>query len=98
MEADLFRCLLAAWLARALIIGHTGPGSAPAPTAAAATARTPEKVVEILGAKLNPSDDQKARIEPVIRDRQQKLAELRSDASMQKKGKLKSIFLDSDAQ
>jgi periplasmic protein CpxP/Spy len=51
---------------------------------------------KVLGAKLHPSDDQKARIEPVIRDRQQKLAELRSDASMQKKRKLKSIFLDSD--
>lgn len=89
--------LLAAWLAPAL---KATPAQDPPPPQqpAAATARAPEKVVEMLGAKLHPSDDQKARIEPVIRDRQQKLAELRSDASMQKKRKLKSIFLESDAQ
>jgi len=61
--------------------------------------RTPEQVVNTLAAKLNLTDDQKAKIQPVIADRQQKLAALKSDSSMrpmQKKRKLKSIFEDSD--
>jgi hypothetical protein len=48
--------LLAAWFAPAL---EATPAQDPPPPqqVGAATARTPEKVAEMLGAKLNPSDD-----------------------------------------
>jgi hypothetical protein len=62
-------------------------------------ARTPDEVVNMLAARLNLTDDQKVKIQPIVADRQQKLAALRADASlrpMQKKRKLKGIFEDSD--
>ena len=60
---------------------------------------SPDEVVDVLGSKLNLSDDQKAQITPIIEERRQKLQALRSDTSMrpfQKKRKMKSIFDDSD--
>lgn len=60
---------------------------------------SPDDVVQKLGEKLNLSDDQQARIKPIIADRQQKLQALRSDTSMrgrQKAREAKSILEDSD--
>jgi len=61
--------------------------------------RTPDQVVNALATKLNLTDDQKTQIKPIIEDRQQKLADLRSDTSMrrgQRARKAKSIFEESD--
>lgn len=61
--------------------------------------RTPDEVVNTLATKLNLTDDQKQQIKPIIADRQQKLAALRSDTSMRPMKKLKKvrgIFHDSD--
>lgn len=61
--------------------------------------KTPDQVVAFLDSKLHLSDDQKKRIEPVIAERQQRLAALREDSStprLRKAHKLKGIFEDSD--
>jgi len=60
---------------------------------------SPEQVVELLGKKLNLTEDQKAKIAPIIAGRQQQTQALRADTSMRqrkKMRKLKSIFKDSD--
>jgi periplasmic protein CpxP/Spy len=60
---------------------------------------SPDDIVDMMGTKLNLTDDQKAQIMPVIGERRQKLQDLRSDTSLrpfQKKRKMKSIFDDSD--
>jgi protein CpxP len=60
---------------------------------------TPEEVVSRLDSKLSLSDDQKAKITPIIADRQQKLKALAADTSMRrwkKARKMKSVFQDSD--
>jgi hypothetical protein len=60
---------------------------------------SPEEVVDLLGTKLNLTDQQKSQMVPIIADRQQKLQALRSDTSMrrlQKMRKMKGIFADSD--
>jgi periplasmic protein CpxP/Spy len=64
-----------------------------------ASVRTSDEVVNTLATKLDLTDDQKAQIQPIIADRQQKLAALKADTSMrpmQKKRKLKGIFEGSD--
>lgn len=56
-------------------------------------------MVQRLGEKLNLSDDQKARIKPIIADRQKKMQALRSDTSLrrgQKWRQMKSIMKDGD--
>ncbi len=61
--------------------------------------RTPDQVVAFLDSKLHLSADQKTKIQPIIADRQQKLAALRNDSSsprLRKARKLKGIFADSD--
>lgn len=61
--------------------------------------RTPDEVVNNLAAKLNLTDDQKNQIRPMIADRQQRMAALRSDTSMrpmQKMRTMRDIFQDSD--
>lgn len=60
---------------------------------------TPDAVVDIMGAKLNLSDDQKAQIKPIIVERRQQMQVLRQDTSLrplQRKRRMKSIFNDSD--
>jgi Spy/CpxP family protein refolding chaperone len=60
---------------------------------------TPEQVVEKLGQKLSLTDDQKAKITPIIADRQQKIKALATDNSgrrFKKARKMKSIFSESD--
>ena len=72
------------------------------PPANAQTVRqppSPEQVVELLGKKLDLTEDQKAKITPIIAGRQQQTQALRADTSMRqrkKMRKLKSIFKDSD--
>lgn len=59
----------------------------------------PDEVVDMLAAKLNLTEDQKAGIKPIIADRQQKLRDLREDTSsrpMQRMRKAKKIVEDSD--
>jgi Spy/CpxP family protein refolding chaperone len=60
---------------------------------------TPEEAVARMSNKLNLTDDQKAKITPVIADRQTKMRALMADTSgrrMQKARKAKSIMSDSD--
>ena len=60
---------------------------------------TPEEVVEKLDSKLSLTDDQKAKITPIIADRQQQMRAVATDSSMrrfQKARKMKSIYKDSD--
>ena len=60
---------------------------------------TPEEVVSMLDRKLSFSDDQKAKITPIIADRQQRLREVAADQSgrrFQKARKMKSIYEDND--
>ena len=60
---------------------------------------TPEEVVAKLGDKLSLSDDQKAKITPIIADRQQQMKALAADQSgrrFQKARKMKSIYKESD--
>ena len=62
-------------------------------------APTPDEVVGILDSKLSLSDDQKAKITPIIADRQQKMKALKTDTSlrpMQRMRKAKEILSDSD--
>lgn len=60
--------------------------------------RSPDEVVDMLDSKLSLSDDQKAKIKPIIEERQQKIQAL-SDSSGRRRKKareMKSIFGDSD--
>ena len=60
--------------------------------------RSPDEVVDMLDSKLSLSDDQKAKIKPVIEERQQKIQAL-SDSSGRRRKKarqMKSIMEDSD--
>jgi Spy/CpxP family protein refolding chaperone len=68
-------------------------------TAEARKLPTPEEVVEKLDSKLSLTDDQKAKITPIISDRQQQMRAVATDGSMrrfQKARKMKSIYQDSD--
>jgi len=60
---------------------------------------TPEEVVAKLDSKLSLTDDQKAKIIPIISDRQQQMRAVATDSSMrrfQKARQMKSIYKDSD--
>ncbi|HTF68897.1 MAG TPA: hypothetical protein VK638_40080 [Edaphobacter sp.] len=60
---------------------------------------TPEEMVVRMSSKLNLSDDQKAKVTPIIADRQTQMRALMADTSgrrMQKARKAKSIMSDSD--
>lgn len=61
---------------------------------------TPEEVVARMDAKLSLTDDQKAKITPIITERQEKMKELAdSSGRRRKKGReMKSIMADSDAK
>ena len=61
--------------------------------------RTPEAIVNRLGAKLNLSAAQKTQLLPIIAERQRSLAAIRADASARpfmKSRKVKAVFADSD--
>ena len=60
--------------------------------------RTPNEVVADLGTKLSLSDDQKAKIKPIIEERQQKMRALADSGGrrMKKAREMKSIMKDSD--
>ncbi len=60
---------------------------------------TPEETVTRMSSKLNLTDDQKAKITPIVADRQTQMRALMADTSgrrMQKARKAKSIMSDSD--
>jgi Spy/CpxP family protein refolding chaperone len=60
---------------------------------------TPEETVTRMSSKLNLTDDQKAKITPIIADRQTQMRALMADTSgrrLQKARKAKSIMSDSD--
>jgi replicative DNA helicase len=61
--------------------------------------RTPEAIVNRLGAKLNLSVDQKAQILPIIAERQRSLAAIRADVAARpfmRSRKVKAVFEESD--
>jgi protein CpxP len=55
---------------------------APAPAAKHHHAHNPQREVAKLSKKLNLSSDQTAKLEPILADRQQKIAALRADTSL----------------
>lgn len=60
---------------------------------------TPEEAVARMSSKLNLSDDQKAKLTPIIADRQSQMKSLMADTSerrLQKAKRAKSIMSDSD--
>lgn len=66
-----------------------------------ATPPPPDQVVAMMSSKLSLTDDQKAKITPIIADRQQRFAALQADTSMRKFKKArqaKSIMDDSNQQ
>jgi periplasmic protein CpxP/Spy len=60
--------------------------------------RTPDELVVALASKLSLSDDQKAKIKPIIEDRQEKMRALAESGRhrMKKAHAMKSIMKDSD--
>jgi periplasmic protein CpxP/Spy len=101
MKAIQTAVLFASIFAPVVAFGSLGSGSTQesAQQPAGPSAGTPTEVVNTVAAKLNLTEDQKAKIQPIIADRQQKWAALRADTSLrpiEKKRKLKGIFEDSD--
>jgi hypothetical protein len=63
--------------------------------------RSPSDVVDMLARKLSLTDDQKAKILPIIAERQQRMQETRSDSSLrpgQRMREAKSIMDDSNTK
>ena len=60
--------------------------------------RTPDEVVATLDSKLSLTDDQKAKIKPIVEERQQKMRTLSDSGGrrMRKAREAKSIMQDSD--
>jgi Spy/CpxP family protein refolding chaperone len=87
-----------------LLLGHQAPlaaQSAPAAAQPPASTPTPEQVVDKMSEKLSLSADQKAKITPIIADRQTKLKALAANGSltqMQRARQARSIFQESDAK
>ena len=102
MNGRMFSCVLMMGLLLAAapsVSRAAAQGQSRSPAASTTQPPSPDEVVDALAAKLNLSDNQKTQITPIIADRQQKLQALRSDSSirpMQKMGKMKGIFEDSD--
>jgi hypothetical protein len=93
-----FALFLAGLLATAPSVrAHAQEDSSQAP--AARSWPNPEEVVAKLDSQLGLSDDQKAKITPIIADRQEKIKALAAENSgrrMQKMRKMKSIMSESD--
>ena len=72
--------------------------SAPAQAQASGGWPTPDQVVAKLDSKLALSDDQKAKITPIIADRQQKLKDLANSSGRRRKKarKMRSVIQDSN--
>ena len=92
--------LAAALMAVALLAqARDAPAPVQGQPGAAMPERTPEAIVNRLGAKLNLSADQKAQLLPIIAERQQMLAAIRADTAARpyvKSRKAKAAFEDSD--
>ena len=74
-------------------------GQAPPSAPTGGGMQTPDDVVARMSGRLNLSDDQKAKITPIIADRQSGMKALMADTSsgrFQKAKKLKAIMSDSD--
>lgn len=72
-----------------------GTSTRPAP------ARTPDQVLKMYDARLSLTEDQKARLKPMIADRQQQMLALRDDTSTkgrQKMKKMQDIMSSSDTK
>ena len=63
----------------------------------AAAARTPDQVVRAYSKRLSLTDDQRAKLKPIIADRQQQMLALRDDKTMPGREKLKKIKAVMDA-
>jgi protein CpxP len=76
------------------------PDDPSSPTSATDTpGRSANDVVDILAKKLSLTDEQKAKILPIIADRRQKIQEVRNDSTLrprQRMGQVKGILADSD--
>ena len=90
--------LMAAAFALAIAMPATALGQDDNSATAARPRKSPDEVVQMLGTKLNLTDDQKAQIKPIIEERRQKLQELHSEnmRPMKKKREAKAIISDSD--
>jgi protein CpxP len=76
------------------------PDYASSPASAIDTpGRSPNDVVDMLAKKLSLTDDQKAKILPIIADRRQKIQDVRNDTTLrprQRMRQVKGILADSD--
>lgn len=93
--ATLFALFLA-WMPQA--IPAAAQDDATSQNQAARTPLTPDQVVAKLDNQLSLTDDQKAKITPIIADRQEKLRNLQSESMRRRKKarEMKAIFQDSD--
>jgi len=87
------------------VLGIAAPSAicakTPMPAAQEKSWPTPDEVVAKLDSKLGLSADQKAKITPIVADRQDKLKALAGDTSStrpQKAQKMKAIYDESDAK
>jgi protein CpxP len=75
--------------------------AAPAPAAKHHHAHNPQREAAKLSKKLNLSSDQTAKLEPILADRQQKIAALRADTSLspdQRRQQFRSIHENTTTQ
>ena len=73
----------------------------PTPAAKHHHAHNPQRETAKLGKKLNLSSDQTAKLEPILADRQQKIAALRADTSLspdQRRQQIRSIHQNTRPQ
>jgi periplasmic protein CpxP/Spy len=111
MKHILLRSTLALTLAAtAAFAQQSAPQTPSDPNSAQATAPQhghrhhpfdPHKAAQHLGKKLNLTDDQTAKIEPILADQQQKMATLHSDTSLtpdQRRQQARSIFEQTHSQ
>jgi hypothetical protein len=87
MKNEFLICLVLVFAAPSIIVGQsTDPFAgvqAPAPTASPdrMQPRSPDQMVEFLGTRLSLTDDQKARIKPILAECQKSLMALRNDSN-----------------
>lgn len=75
-----------------LLAGQTSPAPQTPPAqgqpAMGATAATPETHLQMLTEKLNLTDEQKAKLKPILQDQEQQLKAVRDDTSLSQEQKI----------
>jgi periplasmic protein CpxP/Spy len=101
MKKAMYATLLSATLCAIPISLPAFAGDEAAAPAAGHAMPSAEDVVKKMTDKLSLSEDQAAKITPIVQDRQDKLKAIKADTSASKQDKehqAKTVFSDSDAQ